>query len=142
MSDRKYRHQGYQDNDRNDRPRTPRRPSGGPKKYDGAPGGRGLGAPTVTVFKCAVCGHEKQDPSIGIGSTCSSCGKDLRTCTNCSFFNTGHRFECTKTLMKRVEDKTKNNDCNHFSPKIVHEIRGAKDKPKDARAAFDALFKK
>ena len=142
MSDRKYRHRGYQDDDRDERPRTPRRSGGGPKRYDGAPRGRGLGAPTVTTFKCAVCGHEMKQPSIDPGATCAGCGKDLRTCTHCSFFNTGYRFECTKQLMARLENKTKNNACKHFAPKVVHEIRGSDDKPMDGRAAFDALFKK
>jgi len=59
MSDRKYRHHGYQDDDR-DRERQPReRPkTDGVKRYDGAPRGRGLGAPTTVAFKCARCGHE------------------------------------------------------------------------------------
>ena len=149
MSDRKYRHRGYQDDDRDDeRERRPRQSTDRGRRFvDGAPRGRGVGLPTAVTFKCALCGTEHKDVIIEPDTTCSSCGKPLRTCTNCSFFDTSARFECRKPLPKRIESKTKANRCELFQPKAVRDLKSAKQdpgtaSPSDARAAFDALFKK
>jgi hypothetical protein len=144
MSDRKYRHRGYQDDDR-DRERQPKRkPKGdGARRYDDAPRGRGLGAPTAVAFKCSRCGHACDPMEIAADTTCSSCGDALHSCSNCTFFNTGSRFECQKPIEARVESKTKANDCTFFKPKAVRDLKSAKpEATNDARSAFDALFKK
>ena len=145
MSDRKYRHRGYQDDDHDrERQQQRQRPkTDGVKRYDGAPRGRGVGAPTAVAFKCARCGQEVADPQIGRETSCASCGAPLHSCTNCAFFNTGARFECRKPITARIESKTKANDCSFFEPKAVRDLRAAQpEKTTDARSAFDALFKK
>ncbi len=148
MSDRKYRHRGYQDDDRDREQQQRQRPkTDGVKRFDGAPRGRGLGAPTTVAFKCARCGHELADPRIEKDTTCSSCGSALHCCTNCSFFNTGAQFECRKPITARVESKTKANDCTYFEPKAVRDLKvkatpDGPDGPADPHAAFHALFKK
>jgi hypothetical protein len=145
MNDRKYRHRGYQDDDRDREPQQRQKPkTDGVKRYDGAPRGRGLGAPTTVAFKCARCGHDVGDIKVAADTTCSSCGSELHSCSNCSFFNTGARFECQKPIAKRVESKSKANDCKFFKPKAVRDLKvetpgGSSNDP---RAAFDALFKK
>jgi hypothetical protein len=146
MSDRKYRHRGYQDDDRDrdrDSQKRQRPTTDGVKRFDSAPRGRGLGAPTHATFKCAHCGHELPDPKIRKDTTCTSCGSALHSCTNCSFFNTGARFECQKPIANRVESKSNANECKYFQSKTVHDVKvetgGASNDP---RAAFDALFKK
>ena len=151
MSDRKYRHSGYQDDDRDRQPKDrPERPkTDGVRRYDNAPRGRGLGAPTRVAFKCARCGHELADPEISTATTCSSCGDALHSCANCTFFNTGSQFECQKPITARMESKTKGNDCSFFSPKAVRDLKIEAQQdgtqggtPNDPRAAFNALFKK
>jgi predicted RNA-binding Zn-ribbon protein involved in translation (DUF1610 family) len=146
MSDRKYRHRGYQDDDydRDRQQQQRQRPTGdGARRYDGAPRGRGVGTPTVVAFKCARCGHEIQQMTIVADSTCPSCGSALHSCSNCNFFDTGSRFECKKPIDKRVESKTKANDCGFFKAKGVRNLKAAQpEKTVDARSAFDALFKK
>ena len=146
MSDRKYRHHGYQDDDRDrERQQRERPKTDGVKRYDGAPRGRGLGTPTAVAFKCARCGHELANPKIDKDTTCTSCGSALHSCTNCSHFNTGARFECQKPIAARVESKTKGNECTFFKPKAVRVLKvqsSPSGSPSDPRAAFDALFKK
>lgn len=153
MSDRKYRHRGYQDDDRDrdrDRDRRPSGPrgQGGPARMEGAPRGRGVGAPTHIAFKCSRCGREIVERGVAFDTTCPGCGSALHSCTNCTFFDTGARFECRKPLEARVEAKGKANTCEYFQPKAVRELRvttrpeAGVASPNDARAAFDALFKK
>lgn len=143
MSDRKYRHRGYQDDDDRDRQPKQRRPAGG-NRFDGAPRGRGLGAPTAVAFKCARCGKQVAPGDVEPDTSCPACGSPLHTCTNCTFFDTGSRFECRKEIPARIESKGKANDCSLFQPKAVRELRAkeAAASPSDPRAAFDALFKK
>ncbi len=146
MNDRKYRHRGYQDDDRDRQPQQKReRPkTDGVRRYDSAPRGRGLGAPTKVSFKCARCGHELAQPKIAIDTNCASCGDALHSCSNCSFFNTGARFECQQPIAKRVESKAKGNECKFFRPKAVRDLKveTPEGSSNDPRAAFDALFKK
>ena len=111
---------------------------------EGAPRGRGVGLPQDVVFNCANCG-KKVDTigSIEKAATCSSCGSALHTCSNCTFFDSGFRFECRKSILARVESKTKVNDCKYFQPKAVRDLSArTPHSPDDPRAAFDALFKK
>jgi hypothetical protein len=151
MSDRKYRHRGYQDDDR-DRDREPRRDkpkTDGVRHYNDGPRGRGLGAPTTVAFRCARCGRDLVNVKVEPDTTCPGCRSPLHSCSNCTFFDTGARFECRKPIEARVESKTKANDCEHFQPKSVRDLGlkpseggGSSSDPKDPRAAFNALFKK
>ena len=144
MSDeRKYRHRGYQDTgDRGARPRGPQAPR---EKKEG-PRGRGLGAPSETVFRCNKCGEQR--PLLGeiaFDTTCAKCGADLHTCSNCNSFDTSARWECRRyeEIPARVMKKSTRNDCPLFTPKVTQEFAQEAEKPapSDARAAFDALFK-
>mgnify|MGYP001813692380 CR=1 FL=1 len=153
MSDRKYRHRGYQDDDRDREPQRQKPKPSGPRNYDDGPRGRGLGAPTSVAFRCARCGRDLVNVSVEMDATCPGCQSPLHSCSNCSFFDTGARFECRKPREARVESKTKANDCELFQPKAVRDLglkpseSGRSDgpggtNPNDPRAAFDALFKK
>jgi len=153
MSDRKYRHSGYQDDDRDREPKPQRPKPSGPRNYEDGPRGRGLGAPISVSFRCARCGHDLVNISVEMDTTCPGCSSPLHSCSNCTFFDTGAPFECRKELQGRVESKTRANDCEHFQPKSVRDLglkaseNGRNDgpggtNPNDPRAAFNALFKK
>src|SRR3954453_13715290 len=97
MSDEpKYRQRGYRDSDRSSSgPRSSGPPP--PREQKEGPRGRGLGAPTESVFRCAKCGEKRAtaDP-IEVETVCTKCGTDLHTCTNCVHFATSARWECRK----------------------------------------------
>ena len=135
MAARKYRQRGYQD----DEPRE-RRVGRGPRTERLGPGGRGLGAPTATVFKCARCGeHAELATELAADTTCGRCGSDLRTCTNCRHFDTGAPNECRVEIETRIAAKSKRNECERFSPRAVQEF-AEQASESDAKAAFDSLF--
>jgi hypothetical protein len=138
MSDRKYRQRGYQDEERSEKPAKR-----GPREQKEGPRGRGLGAPTRTVFRCAVCGAEVQAAggTVALDATCSGCGAHLHTCTHCAHFDSSARFECRQPIPERVAGKARRNACAFFEPKQAREISSEKAEPSDPRAAFDALFK-
>ncbi len=137
MSERKYGQRGYMDDDR-DRPRG-RSQSGPPPRREG-PRGRGLGKPTASVCRCAVCGESQTVSELTADSTCGKCGTDLYTCTHCAHFDTSASGECRRGA-PYVAAKAKRNRCELFEPKMAQEFASDSGTPKDAKAAFDALFK-
>jgi len=97
---------------------------------------------------CWYCGSPINDPEpIGRSLRCQDCGKDLRSCKNCRFFQSGSRGDCRETSAEPQADKERANFCDWFSldKKFRVQSNGQKaDKAKadDAsRTAFDNLFK-
>lgn len=153
MSDRKYKHKGYQDggsfgnrgSGSSDRPSGPP-PEPRPQRMEGAPRGRTAGGFGPEAFKCNQCGQIRQNlGELTADETCLRCGADLHTCGNCRNFDTTTTWECRAEIPARVASKQKANECTFFAPKIVRDLSADKGKtlsPDDARKAFDALFNK
>ena len=137
MCSRKYRQKGYMEDAGGEK-----RKRGRPQRENiGRPRGRGLGAPTATVFRCARCGGKQNlSASLTTAATCLACGKDLHTCTNCLHFDTGSPNECREAVPLRIAKKATRNECGLFAPKLVQEFEADSGKPNDPKAAFDSLF--
>jgi hypothetical protein len=157
MSDRKYRQRGYQDDDRERRPR-PETTGARPERAPGAPAGarrissEGAKNPNMPgyrqVARCSRCGA-LVDAQIFSRSTCAKCQQSLRSCAQCVHFDPGARFECTQAIAARVSPKDQANECQFFTPKTTWEREtssassaGSKpSEPSGAKKAFDDLFK-
>ena len=142
--DRKYRHRGYQESDRDS---SGRRPSGPrpPRNDDGAPRGRGIDQDKAVVFRCKHCGEKVLDlDSIGFDAVCRKCGASLHSCSQCTHFDTSARNECTQPIPARIPNKKAANTCTFYAPAKTFDLTGSRGEatPDDARAAFDALFNK
>lgn len=139
MSDRKYRHSGYMDNDRE--PQRPK-PQSGPRNK---PANEGPRSPKMMAFgeniKCSACGA-KVSSVINFETTCQKCGVELHTCRQCTHFDPGARFECSKPIPKRIVNKNARNTCELFTPRTVVERQTSSGGPTNARQAFANLFKK
>jgi hypothetical protein len=153
LSDRKYKHSGYQDGGGYDkksgssqRPQTPREPQR--QRLEGSPRGRTAGGFGPEAFKCSQCGQIRQNlGELTKDETCLKCAADLHTCGNCRFFDSTAPWECrAENIPARIAGKHARNECASFSPKIVRDLAADKagklQTPDDARKAFDALFKK
>lgn len=141
MSGRKYGHRGYQDDDDRGSGRESRQPRG--ERRPG-PRGRGLGKPTATVFRCAVCGEKQLAGTvIQLDSKCWKCSTALHTCTHCRHFDSSAAGECRANAPDYVASKAKANSCELFEAKSSQEFAEdlGGDTPSDAKSAFDALFK-
>lgn len=153
VSDRKYKHRGYQDsgtssysNGGGQRPQTPRYDPP-PRRMEDAPRGRTAGGFGPDAFKCNKCGQIRHSlGELTHEDACNGCGADLHTCGNCRFFDTTTLWECRENIPARVVGKHAKNTCALFQPKIVKDLAADKGKQpvteNDARKAFDALFKK
>jgi hypothetical protein len=158
MGDRKYGQRGYMDDGNSGRERG-EKPRQQPK---GAPKGANRDVPRTVkmpgfqeVLRCSLCGAIVPPPvAIELTSQCPKCKADLRTCKNCSHFDTGAQFECTEPIPQRITKKDVRTACEFFMAKtsIERETRDSGGggtpsgvsvtKPSDARTAFDNLFKK
>lgn len=145
MSDQKYRQRGYQDHDRSDREKSGGGPSGfggGPRpERQPGPRGRGLGMPTDSVFRCGVCGTKAEVAQVLPGAICVKCRGDLHSCKNCRHFDSALNNECRQAVPLRIAVKTKGNTCELFAAKLAQEQAQEVAGHRDARSAFDALFK-
>jgi hypothetical protein len=153
LSDRKYRHRGYQDsggygssNSEGQRPQTPR-PEPQNQRLEGAPRGRTAGGFGPEAFKCNACGQLRHSlGELTNEDVCLKCGADMHTCGNCRAFDTTTTWECRENIPARISGKQTRNACAFFSPKIVRDLAADKGRvpqtPDDARKAFDALFNK
>ena len=143
---RKYRQSGYQDTgerkEGRKQPQQPRRSLDGPRSPR-MPGFQ-------EVMRCAMCGNIiPSSTDITGDSRCPKCGGDLRSCKHCRNFDTSARFECTQPIPKRIMAKDARNDCEFFEPRSSIErettspggSNGSPRTPKDARSAFDDLFR-
>lgn len=142
MSDRKYRQRGYMDSDREPQRQNPQST---PRDRQGPRDREGPRSPKMMAFgeavKCSACGA-KAPTSIRLDSSCPKCNADLHTCRQCTYFDPSARFECRKTILARIVNKTANNPCELFAARIVVERETSSGSPSDARQAFNKLFKK
>lgn len=74
--------------------------------------------------------------------SCLKCGKDLRTCRNCSFYDANAHWECKETVSDHVLDKEKANFCDHFKLNPSGSTSGSAKSKDDLLSAAEALFKK
>jgi hypothetical protein len=141
MADRRYRQRGYQDEPGGEERKGPAKPAP-PKERREGPRGRGLGAPTRSVFRCAVCGARQEAAApTAFAAVCRQCGAALHTCTHCGHFDPGAPNECSKPVPARIAAKAKANSCALFGAKVAVEFAQEAGRPADAKSAFDALFK-
>lgn len=149
MSDRKYRQRGYQDDDRDRRPK-PQAPR--PPREPGAPAGtrrisqdgpRNVNMPGYReVVRCAQCGTViAVATEFGLDSRCARCGTDLHTCSQCTSFDPGSRFECMQPIPARISPKNVKNSCTLYTARTTVERETTAPRTDDARKAFDDLFK-
>jgi hypothetical protein len=159
MSERKYKQRGYQDDERERRPRPDDSAAPGgqrPERPPGAPAGarrissEGAKNPNMPgyrqVARCSRCGTLVA-AQIFSRSTCPKCQQDLRSCAQCVSFDPGARFECARQIPARISPKDVANECALFAPRTSWERETSSaqsqkpSEPSGAKKAFDDLFK-
>ena len=93
---------------------------------------------------CYHCGNSLENfllTKIGRQDSCSKCGRDLRCCSNCEYFDKNSHWECREVVSEHVLDKEKANFCDYFKLSAKAGAGKASEKP-DLLSAAEALFKK
>lgn len=92
---------------------------------------------------CIFCSGALDIPSNrrpGRGESCPGCGRDLKCCKQCVYFDEGAYNECREPSAERVVDKEKANFCDYFE---FHRTSGAVSEKKESwRDELENLFKK
>lgn len=153
--DRKYKHKGYSDRDREEKKRErpaeprPRHEQMGPRTP------RMVG--TVMRARCSNCGTILA-PGFDQRGRCPKCQFEMHSCKQCVHFDTGAQFECTQPIPERIPRKDTKNNCTFFEFRMTVEkdtspvtyasapaaaaAVPSSGRPTDARKAFEDLFKK
>ena len=144
MSDRKYRQRGYQDSGSGAKKEFDKSAGAGSSRRENTFGPRPLNMPGMrTVSRCSECAALLQNLSDPAGQ-CPKCGFALHSCKQCEHFDPSSRFECDQPIPVRIFPKDKANDCSFYSMRVMVEKETTSkgtQRPNDARAAFDSLFK-
>lgn len=152
--ERKYRQRGYMDEASQKKEKRP--PEGRPRQEQIGPRTpRMVG--TITRARCSNCGAVLQ-PGFNQNGQCPRCAFELHSCKQCVHFDTGARFECTQPIPERIPKKDARNNCTFYAFRMTVEKDTAPTggmarppataggstsyRPKDARKAFEDLFKK
>ena len=88
---------------------------------------------------CWYCGNEIEG-SVYRNTICEQCGKDVKVCKNCRFFEPGAHWDCGETISEAVREKERANFCDYFvyinrQPEKDHTSR-----QESARDTFNSLF--
>jgi hypothetical protein len=88
---------------------------------------------------CYFCG-KTIETEIFRSSTCPDCGRDLKICLNCKFYDPNVHWECRETIPEAVRDKERANFCDYFTYVDRNGPGRQEEKRKKARSQFDSLF--
>lgn len=91
---------------------------------------------------CHQCGHEMVITWVpGRLDTCSACSAYLHCCLNCRFYEPTLSNGCQEPQAEYVQDKAAGNYCEFFQPGTKVEVRRREAQAREARRAFEDLFR-
>lgn len=151
--ERKYKQRGYMSADKPQK--TEKRPPEGNRRQEqiGPRTPRMVG--TITRARCSNCGTVLQ-PGFDPKGKCPRCAFELHSCKQCAYFDTAARFECMQPIPEPIPRKDQRNDCPLYEFRTTIEKDTAPSapaagpaapkerasRPRDARQAFEDLFRK
>lgn len=92
-------------------------------------------------MKCTFCGQTVPiDGRVRRDETCTGCGRELRCCRQCEFYDPDAYNSCREVAAERIVDKERSNFCDYFVPSGSGQ--GSFNKAVDAKKKLEALFKK
>ena len=92
---------------------------------------------------CYNCGVNPGEIKIYRNTECPVCGKDLKVCLNCEFYDENAHWQCSENIPEEVKDKDRSNFCDYFRYSRKVDSKADTDFKKqinDAKADFLKLF--
>ena len=79
--------------------------------------------------------------TIGYGTVCPHCGKPLKTCNNCRFYDESAYHQCKESVDELITDKDRANFCPNFMINQISSNSNAGNRNKEeAIKRLKALF--
>ncbi|HBF42074.1 MAG TPA: hypothetical protein DDW42_00295 [Desulfobacteraceae bacterium] len=92
-------------------------------------------------MNCAFCGKRVNiGKKVNRSEVCPHCGRDLRCCRQCKFYDRHAYNDCREVAAERVVDKERSNFCDYFVPRGSAQRKV--NRVEDAKTALEALFNK
>ncbi len=92
---------------------------------------------------CYNCGVSPGILKIYRKTECPTCGKDLKICLNCRFYDKNAHFECRESITEEVKIKERSNFCDFFEYNKNIDAEHSDELKKeinDAKSEFLKLF--
>jgi hypothetical protein len=95
------------------------------------------------IYLCFHC-HEALtlDGKVSRHDQCPHCGRDLRCCRNCEFYDEYAHNQCREPQTEYVPDRERSNFCEYFKFRSSEGGRPQMDAKEKAKAEWEALFRK
>lgn len=94
-------------------------------------------------MECVFCKKKAAvEGKPGRRDTCPNCGRDMRCCKQCKFYDLNAYNDCKEVLAERIVDKERSNFCDFFVPRGSKEVGGVYNRTREAKEALEALFRK
>jgi len=92
-------------------------------------------------MNCAFCGEKLNiEGKVMRRDTCTQCGRDLRCCAQCKFYDPHAYNDCREVMAERIADNARANTCEYYV--LKGSSGGTGDRRVEAKKALEALFKK
>ena len=92
-------------------------------------------------MNCAFCGEKLNiEGKVMRRDTCTHCGRDLRCCVQCKFYDPHAYNDCREVMAERIADNERANTCEYYV--LKGSSGGTGDRRVEAKKALEALFKK
>ncbi|NQU14784.1 MAG: hypothetical protein HQ561_11590 [Desulfobacteraceae bacterium] len=92
-------------------------------------------------MNCAFCGEKLNiEGKVMRRDTCTHCGRDLRCCVQCKFYDPHAYNDCREVMAERIADNQRANTCEYYV--LKGSSGGPGDRRVEAKKALEALFKK
>lgn len=93
------------------------------------------------MASCYSCGQVfPERMSVYRSSLCPSCGKDVKVCLNCRFYEPGAHWDCRETISEMVAEKDRANFCEYFVLSEKNRVARNTDAASRARSKLNDLF--
>lgn len=92
---------------------------------------------------CYNCGTSPGKISIYRNTECPTCGKDLKICLNCLFYDKNAHWGCRENISEEVRIKDRSNFCDYFRYSDSVDEKKSSDtnsKTDNAKSDFLKLF--
>jgi hypothetical protein len=93
------------------------------------------------MASCYFCGTElPHGERIYRTTLCSNCGKPIKICLNCEFYDPTANYECREDIGEPVREKDTANFCEYFSARPANRKKPGEVKRTNAADVFRNLF--